>query len=176
MNAESLYWALSTLPQVGAALIAFIGFLVLDTLGEISRRCGIIENYVRDHIGSHPLEGVQRDVYFGYQLVRGEVLMEALEKEASKPGATEKLGTGACASVGPWKPLGQWRKTTRRLLQLFVGWNLLVMGVSLALLPLSETLAASYGQIAWQAWLAVITTVVASAVVVIWQVLLRPQP
>jgi len=34
MEKEPLYW-MSTLPQVSAALVAFIGFLALDSLDEV---------------------------------------------------------------------------------------------------------------------------------------------
>ncbi len=49
MDADSLFWALSTLPQVNAALIAFIGFLVLDSLTKIDARCAVIENLIERH-------------------------------------------------------------------------------------------------------------------------------
>src|SRR3990167_7281168 len=50
MDKEALYWILTTLPQVAAALVAFIGFLALHSLDEPLRRREQIENFTRSDL------------------------------------------------------------------------------------------------------------------------------
>jgi hypothetical protein len=60
MSEEALYWVLSTLPQVSAAFVAFIGFLALQSLVEPYRRCAQLEDVCRQHVGD-----VNRNVPIG---------------------------------------------------------------------------------------------------------------
>jgi len=53
MDKEALYWVLSTLPQVSAALVAFIGFLALQSLDEPLRRRAEFLDKSRKHVQNY---------------------------------------------------------------------------------------------------------------------------
>jgi len=141
LDVDRLFWALSTLPQVGAALIAFVGFLVLDSLSKIEQRCKVLEDHIRrwakdysEVLGKigHPTEMGVRVILFD-KLVE---IMRTLHVERKI-----KLVSAHEADLDSWQPLDNWRKGTRRRLIFFASLNLGLMTLSLGLLPFAKNFA-----------------------------------
>lgn len=181
MDADSLFWALSTLPQVNAALIAFVGFLVQDSLTKIDARCAMIENLIKDTPFDAVklfLLGLNKNDTRGLALktMDGAKMMKALIAEVDKRTTIAQAGGGHLeADIAIWKPLNQWREETRRRLRIFLFVNLCVLILSLVLLPFSKFLA-SYATVASPAWLLISLLAMLSTAAMVYQILWRPRP
>ena len=181
MDADSLFWALSTLPQVNAALIAFIGFLVLDSLTKIDARCAVIENPIKDtpfDVVKLFLLGLNKNDTRGLALrtMDGAKMMKALIAEVDKKTSIAQAGGGHLdADIAIWKPLNQWREETVLRLRLFLIVNLFVLTLSLLLLPFSKLLA-SYAILVRPAWLLISLLALLSTAAMIYQIFWRPRP
>lgn len=175
LDVDRLYWALSTLPQVGAALIAFIGFLVLDSMSKIEQRCKILEEHIREwakgfskvleKIG-HPTEMGVRVIPFGKLVEIIQTLRSAQEIMLVSPHE---------ADLSSWQPLDNWRKGTRGRLIVFVSLNLFLTALSLVLIPFAENLA-PYSLTCGIIWCLSVLLMVACTLWMLWRILFRPQP
>lgn len=177
---DSWFWALSTLPQVGAALIAFIGFLVIDSMSKIDSRCREIEAEIRKWVlreAGQPPSLVQGDpTGLGIRTMRGDRLIKEIRHACmSSPDYAKKWGSNAQSWLDLWEPLNKWRENVRCYLTWFVGWNLFVMFLSLLLLPLSNALSGA-SAIVGVVWAVTSLSVVVSAAFMVYQILIRPQP
>src|SRR5438128_7587923 len=136
MSAETLYWILSTIPQVSAALVAFIGFLVLSILDEPSRRRQEFENLTRQEIREKTeftLPSYQRFKEVGEQIhvIPGDKLMEMVGPLLSQPPRLTHLER----YQDGWQRLNRWIKRTRGLLLVFIFCQLVIIAASLGLIP-----------------------------------------
>jgi len=177
---DSWFWALSTLPQVGAALIAFIGFLVIDSMSKIDSRCQQIEAEVRTWVlreAGQPPSLVHGDpTGLGIKTMRGDRLIKEIRSSCiSNANYAKRWGSGAKSWLDIWEPLNNWRENIRCYLKWFVAWNLFVMLTSLVLLPFGNALS-SASAIVGVVWTATSLSVVVSTAVMVYQILIRPQP
>jgi hypothetical protein len=180
MSEESLYWALSTLPQVTAALIAFVGFLALEVLSKMDARCGLIEDLIRqtpDHkLKLFLLNLTPSDTRgLGIRTISGGEMMKSIIRAIDEGSlAAEALGH-LTADIMIWTPLNEWREKTRLRLKVFVCSNLAITIACLLLLPLSPILA-SYYLMASISWLVMITWVGFSAGILLYRLFWRWKP
>ncbi|MEO7859404.1 MAG: hypothetical protein ABIU05_02995 [Nitrospirales bacterium] len=175
LDVDRLYWALSTLPQVGAALIAFIGFLVLDSMSKIEQRCKILEEHIRGWAKgfSKVLEKIGHPTEMGVRVIPFGKLVEIIQTLHSKHEIN--LVSAHEADLGSWQPLDNWRKGTRGRLRVFVSLNLFLTALPLVLIPFVENLAPyplTFGII----WCLSVLLMVASTLWMLWRILFRPQP
>ena len=179
-DGDSLYWAFSTLPQVSAALVAFIGFLALQSVLEISARCSAIEEDTRQFLlmNRHRLrEGsVLSAVPVGeIRTMWGVRLMNRVLEHLSGEDTKQSNTAGSLQSyINIWQPLHDWRQRLFRVLVVFIGWNLLLMVVSLCLLPFSSGLTSVPG--VGGAWVFACLSTVATTVVMVYEALFRSRP
>lgn len=141
LDVDPFFWALSTLPQVGAALIAFIGFLVLDSMSKIEQRCKVLEEHIRQWAKdySEVLEKIGHPTEMGVRVILFDKLVKIVRTLHIE--GKIKLVSAHEADLGSWQPLDDWRRGTRRRLIFFVCLNLGLMALSLALLPFAKNLA-----------------------------------
>lgn len=180
MDADSLFWALSTLPQVNAALIAFVGFLVQDSLSKIDARCAVIEDLIRNtpyNTLKLFLLGLNKNDTRGLALrtMEGGKMMKALLAEIDRGMNIAEFGGHLQADIDIWRPLNQWREETRRHLRIFLIVNLSVLTLSLVLLPFSKFLE-SYAAGAGTAWFVISSLAMVSTATMTYQVLWRLRP
>lgn len=137
MDKESLYWTLSTLPQVCSALVAFIGFLVLDSLREIENRRSGIDDQLR-----RALQRMQprRGGFVGLssekiEAMSGDELAKLTEEALALPEVPEgeRWPSFYCQARGAL----DWQvKQSRRVLGQFVKFNLGAIAACLIALPI----------------------------------------
>lgn len=142
MDKEALYWILTTLPQVAAALVAFIGFLALHSLDEPLRRREQIENLTRKDLREKRaktyddyLKRNQKMRNIAYDLldsISGDELMKAVDLWL-RP---------IVADIGPvkhypatWTKLNQRIRETYRVMGVFVALHLVIIAACLAMIP-----------------------------------------
>lgn len=141
MDKEALYWVLSTIPQVSAALVAFIGFLVMSSLDEPTRKRERFENLVRQDL-MQKLE-TTNTIYKRFaevgkiEVMPADTLMDKIEFLITMSPPIEHLQK---YHVG-WKPLNQWVKKVRRWLGAFVFCHLFIIAGSLCSLPFSPSIS-----------------------------------
>ncbi len=151
MDNEALYWILSTIPQVSAALVAFIGFLALYALAEPSRRKAEVETSARKFIGdtrSNPAMGVNiftTPPYHRLEVVSGSQLMQKVESFLNEPCSQGTSGVELQNYLGTWRELESRIRRVNRLLAGFVAWHLFLILASLALLSNVSLLASVSG-------------------------------
>lgn len=150
MDKEALYWVLSTLPQVSAALVAFIGFLALQSLDEPSRRCAQLEDscrtYIQDINRNVPIGKFGELTWFEIDALSPEVLMENVGTFLETPNPAAMQGAPDMEKMlstyyREWERLDSQTRKTRKALAVFVVFHLLVIGVSLSLIPYIPYLA-----------------------------------
>jgi hypothetical protein len=134
MDENSLFWLLSTLPQVSAALVALIGFLALQRLDQLSRRKSQLEVQATDLVVTrHPRKppfdqlGTLR-----IQGMTGSEFMTTL-RQASRDTPEYQSFSWYCDK---WEPLDTSGKAVRNRLRSFALRNLVVICAALTILPL----------------------------------------
>ena len=137
MDKEALYWVLSTLPQVSAALVAFIGFLALQSLDEPSRRRRQMENNCRELVkdwgefktlGWAEIETLSSDELMSkVRAVLKELRSETTEK-GTMPAMLRDYYRG-------WNTADQHIRNGHLVLTVFVLFHLLVIFISLSAIP-----------------------------------------
>jgi hypothetical protein len=149
MSEEALYWVLSTLPQVAAAFVAFIGFLALQSLVEPYRRCGQLEDSCRQHVGdvnrNVPIGDFGSLKWFEIDALPAEILMRNVAKftkEPNAPAQQQSPGTITLLSTyyREWERLDTQIGTTRRVLTVFVLIHVVLITVCLSLIPFITSL------------------------------------
>ena len=175
LGVEHLFWALSTLPQVCAALIAFVGFLVLDSLSKIEQRSKVLEENIRgwakgyskvlEKIG-HPTEMGVRALLFD-KLVK---IIRTLHIEGEI-----RLVSAHEADLDSWQPLDNWKKATQVQLVYFVSLNLSVITLSLVLPPFARKLA-PYSWTFGIMWCLSALAIAASTLGLLGRTVFKPQP
>ena len=180
MDTESLFWALSTLPQVNAALIAFVGFLVQDSLSKIDARCAVIEDLIKntsDNALRRFLLGLNKNDTRGLALrtMDGGKMMKGLLAEIDRGTNIFEFGGHLQADIDIWRPLNQWREETRRRLRIFLIVNISVLSLSLVLLPFSKFLE-PYAAVTGTGWFLIASLAMLSTATMAYQILWRPRP
>jgi hypothetical protein len=149
MDNETLYWILSTLPQVSAALVAFIGFLALQSLEEPSGRRTEFEAKTRrfcdDYFAQREwADLVEKNLFTIQVMSRDElsmfidsILLKALFSETWK-SRTDTLHLHGYRNE--WKRIDQQINRTQKRLTVFVSFHLVVIVVTLSLIPFIESL------------------------------------
>ena len=84
LGVDPFFWALSTLPQVGAALIAFVGFLLLDSMSKIEQRCKVLEEHIRSWAKdySEVLKRIGHPTEMGVRVILFDKLVKLVESSA----------------------------------------------------------------------------------------------
>jgi len=139
MDKESLYWALSTLAQVSAALVAFIGFFVLNAISEVAKAAAQIAEDAKEFVSNFPrTEGGKSKLS---QL--SELEIRALSDRKFMVYAGETGGDIGNVNIGAqlkaWTPLDGKIREAQRVLIVFIGWNLAIICLSVsgvALVPI----------------------------------------
>lgn len=142
MDKEALYWILTTLPQVAAALVAFIGFLALHSLDEPLRRREEIENLTRKDLRERRattyadhLKGNKKmlDLVYGpLYSISGDELMREVDLWLKPIGA----------DLGPVRYYpATWTRLTRKIREtywvmgVFAVLHLAIIGACLIMIP-----------------------------------------
>ena len=132
MDADSLYWTLSTFPQVSAALVAFIGFLALSSVEESRKRRAQIEKQLKEM-----LPHIVKDVsWLEIEVWSSKQLMERINYILSNP---EQTGARQLPQLREFRDL--WSSADRQVrfierpLICFVLLHLTVILASLGALP-----------------------------------------
>jgi hypothetical protein len=141
MDEQALYSVLTILPQVSAALVAFIGFLGLNSLEEPLRRKAQIEQgaetQVRQIPEQHLNKAIDRIVRRPAGFFSGTEIMRAVHTWVKEhEGQDERLET----LLARWSAVNCRIVKTRRALTVFISFHLVIIGVSLYLLPQSASL------------------------------------
>ncbi len=144
---QSLYWTLSTLPQVCAALVAFIGFLILQSLDEPTRRREFFYSECRGYVLANgttqesALHAASKNIIFGMEPATFMAHFElAVQKRQLKGGVPEWAGDYHLR----WSETNRYIERARARLAKFVTLNLVVILASLLLLPIVPKIA-DYG-------------------------------
>lgn len=132
MDKDALYWLLSTLPQVAAALVAFVGFLGLQRIEQISQHKASIERRARGFDSSIYEKGKfktgqQRDL----ELMSGVEFMLTLK--ASLPDIPDNGWHKYYCNE--WTPLYERVEKLQKQLNFFALKNVTVIVISLVALP-----------------------------------------
>lgn len=136
MDKESLYWALSTLAQVSAALVAFIGFFVLNAISEVAKAAGEIAEDAKEFVirYGHTQGGTSR------LSLLSESEIVALSDRKFMAYAAETQGSIGTVNIGAqlkaWTPLDGKIREAQRVLIVFIGWNLTIICLSVSGVPL----------------------------------------
>jgi hypothetical protein len=155
MDKEALYWMLSTLPQVSAALVAFIGFLALQSLEEPRRRGAELEDKSRKHVeNSYASESWKNfGIFFEIEVmsskelaIKIDSLLDAHRLETPKRGSALEVLRGYRKE---WRIVDQQINGTQRFLKGFVSIHLLVIGGTLSLIPYIPRLAPRLAGYPW---------------------------
>jgi len=140
VDRDSLYWTLSTLPQVSAAYIAFVGFLALESLKEPLRRQAEMENLTRrqllDWLNLPPLGALVIGMFPTFQEVRstpGDDLMEKIGHLLKDQKIPQMAAFDEYYLV--WIGANNWIRRQRGLFSVFIIINLAICLISLSLLP-----------------------------------------
>jgi hypothetical protein len=85
LDLDRLFWALSTLPLVGAALIDFVGFLVLDTMSKIDQRRKVLEEHIRGwaRCYSEVLGKIRHPTEMGVRVIQFDKLVSIVSPKVS---------------------------------------------------------------------------------------------
>jgi len=200
MNSETLYWILSTIAQVNAALIAFVGFLALSVLNtlnsgreEMKELCirNIIDHNISEfrtaleQIGLTELFPQRNETY--YRSMPPDEFMNRLIKAQEKGkelaaadymiGTLEKI-TGESKFSYLTYPLFRWRSLTARRQGLsrnlvdYLGLNLAILLFSLISIPLVPIVVVIPGLI----WVLVVVSfsIALSTAIMVYQTVLGP--
>jgi hypothetical protein len=164
VDTDSLYWALSTLPQVAAALVAFIGFVVQQRIAEVEARAAPLEKYIRESVSRLPFpETLTKNDPTGIgvrSVERGKLIRELRRFFAEDARHAQRWGS-AISSLDLLEPLHEWTAESRIAVIRFTIWNLFIIAASLALLPFSSRLAGA--DIAVYTWLSLCVSVVVTS-------------
>jgi len=142
MDKEALYWILTTLPQVAAALVAFIGFLALHSLDEPLRRREEIEHLTRKDLREQRakayddfLKKNKEMTNIAYNLlysISGYELMKAVDLWLRS--ITADIGP-VKHNLATWTKLNQRIRETYRVMAVFVVLHLVIIAACLAMIP-----------------------------------------
>jgi hypothetical protein len=157
MEKEALYWILSTLPQVSAALVAFIGFLALQSLDEPSRRrtefVDKSRKHVRDYCEAEGWKNFVTRTWYGIEVMSRDDLAREIDSllDASLP---DDANTRTPFVVlrdyrREWRIVDQQINWTQRVLKGFVSIHLLVILGTLSLIPYIPRLAPRLAGYPW---------------------------
>ena len=142
MDKETLYWVLSTLPQVSAALVAFIGFLALQSLEEPRRRRAEFEGKSRKHVLDYTRERgknfVEPLTWFQIEVMSSDDLARRIDALASDDDTSTVILRDYRKA---WRIADQQINCTQKVLTVFVSIDLLVIGGTLSLIPYIPRLA-----------------------------------
>jgi len=143
MEKEALYWILSTLPQVSAALVAFIGFLALQSLEEPSRRRRQMEDYCRELVKEPTLnKNLGKFETLGWYAIEAlssdELMSEVSSVLKNLQSETGEQGTALAILrryYPEWNTANQKIRKVHKVLTVFVLFHLLVIFISLSAIP-----------------------------------------
>jgi len=179
MDEEALYWALSTLAQVNAALIAFVGFLSLQSIVEVSDRCKSLEEQTRDYlIRSHhylkdgALKNMPQPIYHAIDGVR--LMLMAVEELGNADPSQSATVAKVRSYSDVWIKLYPGRGRFSRVLAVFIGWNLFMLVSCLLLLAFGPQTSEISG--VKVAWIVACLTVLGTTLVMVYEALFRPRP
>ena len=171
MEKDALYWTLSTLPQVSAALVAFIGFLALQSLDEpLRRRAEFVDKsrkHVRDYCAPEEWKNFVTRTWYGIEVMSRDDLareIDSLLDDASPSGTKRRFAIPRKKAETEvfhlpddaktrtpfivlrdyrreWRIVDQQINWTQRVLKGFVSIHLLVILGTLSLIPYIPRLA-----------------------------------
>jgi hypothetical protein len=170
MDREALYWVLSTLPQVSAAFVAFIGFLTLLGLDEPLKlkadRVAYLRSFVKENFHSLNFERLAKMGLPRVSVMTDEELMDALAD----------FFTSAHALWPYYDSIIKMNAYIARVRKFLVGFatsHLVVILTSLLLLPFADTLKNYRGMTCLIVLLTLVT--VATSGYMVYEVLIRRQ-
>jgi hypothetical protein len=127
VNEQAVLYALSTLAQTCAALAALVGALGIYAIQVLKDRHAVVERQIRSLLAGHPVP-----LDWASAITTDEAVRRARELVAHPEGQAQvEVVPQMQQALVEWDQFDPDQRRSKRLLGLFVGWNLFVIALSL---------------------------------------------